>query len=93
MDKIILVGASFKEDTDDIRNSPTIEIYNKLKLNNSIFIFDKLVSSEELNIIDELNSDHSNSLISIMFPISNHLESYVIDFANKNNCSIYYPWK
>jgi len=93
LDKIILVGASFKEDTDDIRNSPTIEIYNKLKLNNSIFIFDKLVSSEELNIIDELNSDHSNSLISIMFPISNHLESYVIDFANKNNCSIYYPWK
>ena len=93
LDKIILVGASFKEDTDDIRNSPTIEIYNKLKLNNSILIFDKLVTSEELNIIDELNSDHSNSLISIMFPISNHLESYVIDFANKNNCIIYYPWK
>ena len=93
LDKIILVGASFKEDTDDIRNSPTIEIYNKLKLNNSILIFDKLVSSEELNIIDELNSDHSNSLICIMFPISNHLESYVIDFANKNNCIIYYPWK
>lgn len=93
LDKIILVGASFKEDTDDIRNSPTIEIYNKLKLNNSILIFDKLVTSEELNIIDELNSDHSNSLISIMFPLSNHLESYVIDFANKNNCIIYYPWK
>ena len=27
LNKIFLVGAAFKEDTDDLRNSPTLDIY------------------------------------------------------------------
>lgn len=91
--KIILIGASFKEHTDDIRNSPTIEIYNKLKLTQNVLIFDILVTSEHLNIINDLNPEYSNSVISIMFPISMQLEKYILDFAKNNNCVIYYPWK
>lgn len=93
LDKIILVGASFKENTDDIRNSPSIEIYNKLKLTQTVFIFDKLVKSNEINVIQDLNSEFSNSLISIMFPLSNQLEQYILEFAEANNCTVYYPWK
>ena len=93
LNKIILVGASFKENTDDIRNSPSIEIYNKLKLTQTVFIFDKLVKSNEINVIQDLNSEFSNSLISIMFPLSNQLEQYILEFAEANNCTVYYPWK
>jgi len=93
LNKIILVGASFKENTDDIRNSPSIEIYNKLKLTQTVFIFDKLVKSNEINVIQDLNSEFSNSLISIMFPVSNQLEQYILEFAEANNCTVYYPWK
>ena len=32
LDGVILVGAAFKEDTDDLRNSPTTEIFNNLKV-------------------------------------------------------------
>ena len=93
LNKIILVGASFKENTDDIRNSPSIEIYNKLKLTQTVFIFDKLVKSNEINVIQDLNSEFSNSLISIMFPLSNQLEQYILEFAEANNSIVYYPWK
>ena len=30
INSILLVGAAFKEDTDDLRNSPTLDIYSKL---------------------------------------------------------------
>ena len=41
LEKVYLVGAAFKEDTDDLRNSPTTEVFKKLK--SSIENFEKLV--------------------------------------------------
>ena len=51
---IILVGAAFKEDTDDLRNSPTIDIYNELLAENmNTMIYDDLIKSEEYLSIED----------------------------------------
>ena len=40
--KILLLGVAFKgyPETVDVRNSPTLEVYNKLKSTNSVYMFD-----------------------------------------------------
>ena len=68
LQKIYLIGASFKENTDDVRHSPTFVIYERLKeLGIKVEIYDKFVSSDSvINDIDLLKGD---SLIVEMFPL------------------------
>ena len=72
LQKIILLGASFKENTDDIRHSPTISIYKNLKvLGEKIYIYDKYVELDE--VFNKITNFEDNTLYVEMFPISDTL--------------------
>ncbi len=57
--KILLVGISYKEDVDDLRYSPSVDLYKKLlKVSKFIDIYDPYYNSNEsnkLNFVDNLN--------------------------------------
>jgi UDPglucose 6-dehydrogenase len=75
---ICLIGLAFKENTDDIRYSPSIAVYKILEeKNENVLIFDfKFKSMDSLNIISELNED---TLFVEMFP----LDTSESDFLTK----------
>ncbi len=65
---ICLIGLAFKENTDDIRYSPSVSIYKTLdQKNENVFIFDfQYKSMDSINILSELNED---TLFVEMFPL------------------------
>ena len=84
LEKVCLIGASFKENTDDIRHSPTFIIYQKLQLRGvKVEIYDNYVSTDfVLNDFDLLKD---NSLIVEMFPLGdtyNKLEDKIQELQN-----------
>ena len=48
-EKLILLGLSFKVDSDDVRGSGSIELYENLKEGFEIFPVDPLVNQEEID--------------------------------------------
>ncbi len=86
--KVCLIGASFKENTDDIRHSPTFEIYKKLQERSvKVEIYDNYVSTDfVLNDIDLLKDE---SLIVEMFPLD-HSYSKLKDKIQELQNTIYY---
>ncbi len=93
LDKIYLVGAAFKEDTDDLRNSPTLDIYKILKqMDIEVIILDSQVIVSEHNYISQIDDIAPNSLLSIMYPQKEQFNTHLSEFASKNKCIIYYPW-
>ncbi len=93
LEKIYLVGAAFKEDTDDLRNSPTLDIYKILsKMEIEVIILDQKIQVPEHSHVSSINDIVSNSLVSIMYPQKDDFISELNKFCSKNNCVIYYPW-
>ena len=93
LEKIYLVGAAFKEDTDDLRNSPTLDIYKILsKMEIEVIILDQKIQVPEHSHVSSINDITSNSLVSIMYPQKDDFISKLSKFCSKNNCVIYYPW-
>ena len=93
LEKIYLVGAAFKEDTDDLRNSPTLDIYKILsKMEIEVVILDEKIKVLEHSHISSIDDIASNSLVSIMYPQKDDFISELNKFCSKNNCVIYYPW-
>ena len=93
LEKIYLVGAAFKENTDDLRNSPTLDIYKILsKMKIEVIILDQEVQVPEHMHISSINDIAPNSLVSIMYPQKDDFSSKLSDFCSQNNCVIYYPW-
>ena len=93
LEKIYLVGAAFKEDTDDLRNSPTLDIYKTLsKMEIEVIILDQMIQVPDHSHVSSINDIASNSLISIMYPQKDDFISELNKFCSKNNCVIYYPW-
>ena len=93
LEKIYLVGAAFKEDTDDLRNSPTLDIYKILsKKEIEVIILDQMIQVPDHSHVSNINDIASNSLISIMYPQKDDFISELNKFCSKNNCVIYYPW-
>jgi len=93
LEKIYLVGAAFKEDTDDLRNSPTLDIYKILsKMEIEVVILDEKIKVLEHSHISSIDDIASNSLVSIMYPQKDDFTSELSKFCSKNNCVIYYPW-
>ena len=91
---IILVGAAFKEDTDDLRNSPTIDIYNELKAENmNTMIYDDLIKSEEYLSIEDFENLEGPHLIALMYPVKEDLMSKINNIVSKSNSSLYTPWQ
>ena len=93
LEKIYLVGAAFKEDTDDLRNSPTLDIYKKLlKMEIEVIILDQQIQVPDHSHLSSINDIAPNSLVSIMYPQKDDFNSELNEFCSKNNCVIYYPW-
>ena len=90
---IVLVGAAFKEDTDDLRNSPTLDIYNVLnEMGEEVMILDTEIDVPNYQSVKQLDEVPSNSLLSIMYPLKDELNMSISNYANNNQCIIYYPW-
>ena len=69
LQQIILLGASFKENTDDIRHSPTLSIYKNLKvLGEKVYIYDQYIELD--GDFDKSTNFEDNTLYVEMFPIS-----------------------
>ena len=93
LEKIYLVGAAFKEDTDDLRNSPTLDIYKILsKMEIEVIILDQMIAVPEHSHVSSIDDIASNSLVSIMYPQKDDFISKLNKFCSKNSCVIYYPW-
>ena len=70
INSVMLIGAAFKEDTDDLRNSPTLDIYKMLiQKDVNTFIYDEMVELAEYNSIDNLDDVSEKTLIVLMYPI------------------------
>ena len=91
---IILVGAAFKEDTDDLRNSPTIDIYNELLAENmNTMIYDDLIKSEEYLSIEDFEKLEGAHLIALMYPVKENLMSKINNIVSNTNSFLYTPWQ
>ena len=83
-----------KEDTDDLRNSPTIDIYNQLlALNINTMIYDHLIKSEEYLSIEDFEKLEGPHLIALMYPVKEDLMSKINNIVSKSNSSLYTPWQ
>ena len=93
LERVYLVGAAFKEDTDDLRNSPTLDIYKLLsKMEIEVIILDQQIQVPEHSYVSSISDIAPNSLVSIMYPQKDEFSIKLSDFCSKNNCVIYYPW-
>jgi len=91
---IVLVGAAFKENTDDLRNSPTLDVYKILNEDNSkVLIYDSSLSVENHDCINSVEDIPDNSLIAIMYPLPENEENKLKEKSQNSNSVIYYPWK
>ena len=91
---IIFVGAAFKEDTDDLRNSPTLDIYNYLKDEDiNVKIYDELIQSDEYLTLDDFENLDSPYSIALMYPIKDQLMSKINKIVNNTNSFLYTPWQ
>ena len=82
LDSICLIGLAFKEDTDDTRYSPTISIYENLKLlKKNVYIFD--FSNTEDDSFDIRQSFAENSLIVEMYPLNDENQTKITKEINK----------
>ncbi len=93
LESIVLVGAAFKEDTDDLRNSPTLDMYKLLSDDGvDVVILDTKIDLPNHSYVSSLNDVKPNSLIAIMYPQKENFSKELSDYSSKNNCIIYYPW-
>ena len=91
---IVLVGAAFKENTDDLRNSPTLDAYKILNEDNvKVLIYDSSLSVENHSCINSVEDIPNNSLIVIMYPLTENEENKLKEKSQNSNSVIYYPWK
>ena len=87
---IVLYGAAFKENTDDMRDSPTIKLYEELKgEKTSLLIYDEFNSGlpDTVTNFDEIK----DALVVLMYPF-NEMEIIKKKLQIKNN-TIYVPWE
>ena len=81
LQKIILIGAAFKENTDDTRYSPTFEIYNILKNEKeNVEIYDENMTLD--NKYDQIFSFEENALYVEMYPMGNKVKNQIVGLNN-----------
>ena len=93
LDGVILVGAAFKEDTDDLRNSPTTEIFNNLKNSiENVIIFDEIIHNEDLVNFDYLEGLNSPHLFVLMYPVKKTTLERLNQIIKNSKSITYTPW-
>ena len=81
LQKIILLGAAFKENTDDTRYSPTFEIYNILKKENeNVEIYDENMTLDKK--YNQIFSFEENALYVEMYPMGNKVKNQIVGLNN-----------
>ncbi len=89
MEKIVLYGSAFKENTDDLRASTSIELYKIIKSKKyKVYIFDEFGHDIENSISDE--ESINSSFVVIMYPVKD-IEALIASLNLKGN-KIYIPW-
>ena len=89
----MLIGAAFKEDTDDLRNSPTLDIYKMLiQKDVKTFIYDEMVELAEYNSVDNLDDISDKTLVVLMYPIKKKLMEKIETILTGTNSILYTPW-
>jgi UDPglucose 6-dehydrogenase len=93
INSVLLIGAAFKEDTDDLRNSPTLDIYKMLLQKDvNTNIYDEMVELAEYNSVDNLDDISEKTLVVLMYPIKKTLMERVETFLYDTNSILYTPW-
>ena len=88
-----MVGAAFKEDTDDLRNSPTLDIYQMLEEKNiQTLIYDEMVELESFNSLDDLDDISEKSLIVLMYPVKKVLMEKIDSVISRTQSILYTSW-
>ena len=93
INSVLLIGAAFKEDTDDLRNSPTLDIYKMLiQKEVNTFIYDEMVELAEYNSVDNLDDISDKTLVVLMYPIKKKLMEKIETILTGTNSILYTPW-
>jgi len=93
INSVLLIGAAFKEDTDDLRNSPTLDIYKMLHQKDvNTFIYDEMVELDEYNSVDNLDDISEKTLVVLMYPIKKTLMERIENIITDTNSILYTPW-
>ncbi|MDA9640924.1 nucleotide sugar dehydrogenase, partial [Candidatus Actinomarina] len=93
INSVLLIGAAFKEDTDDLRNSPTLDIYKMLHQKEvNTFIYDEMVELAEYNSVDNLDDISDKILVVLMYPIKKTLMKKIETIITETNSILYTPW-
>jgi len=93
INSVLLIGAAFKEDTDDLRNSPTLDIYKMLLQKDvNTNIYDEMVELAEYNSVDNLDDISEKTLVVLMYPIKKTLMERVETILSDTNSILYTPW-
>ncbi len=93
LEGVILIGAAFKEDTDDLRNSPTTEVYKNLKSSiENVIIFDEIINNEDIVKFDYLENLNSSHLFVLMYPVKKATLDRLNKVIEETNSITYIPW-
>ena len=93
INSVLLIGAAFKEDTDDLRNSPTLDIYKMLHQKDiNTFIYDEMVELDEYKSLDNLDDISEKTLVVLMYPIKKTLMERIESIITHTNSILYTAW-
>ena len=94
--KIVLIGAPFKENTDDIRESPTLKIYDRIvKKFKNISILDLNIKlNKEYKLLSYIEDLEEDTLYVEMFPDSSDERLKILEKINElSNSSVVKVWE
>ena len=93
LEGVVLIGAAFKEDTDDLRNSPTTEVLEKLKSSiKNVVVFDEIINDENIVKFDYLEDLNSPHLFVLMYPVKESTLDRLNKIIEDTKSITYIPW-
>ena len=96
LENIVLIGAPFKENTDDLRESPSLKIYKLIEEKfKNVWILDFDISlSKSFKAIKALSELKDNTLYVEMFPDSSQNRNNIVNTIDKlMNSKIFRIWE
>ena len=96
LENIVLIGAPFKENTDDLRESPSLKIYKLIEEKfKNVWILDFDISlSKSFKAIKSLSELKDNTLYVEMFPDSSQNRNNIVNTIDKLvNSKIFRIWE
>ena len=93
LEGVVLIGEAFKEDTDDLRNSPTTEVLKKLKSSiENVVVFDEIINDENIVKFDYLEDLNSPHLFVLMYPVKESTLDRLNKIIEDTKSITYIPW-